>query len=208
MLGGIDAARSAFDDEPAGPRLFLVRHGETTWEAVGLVQGQSDVPQLTPLGVRQAWQSARQLAGWRIGALFSSDLRRGSATARAFGEVFNLPVVTDAHLRGRALGVVEGTPRVLLEKRRSGIDAWRVVDADVAPDGGESIRELYDRASVFVRELLAKPPTGDVVVVCHGSVVRVITAFLDGIGPDSMPWGPVGSGGVLLRTLRAPAAAA
>lgn len=197
-----------FDEKSASPRLFLVRHAESTWDAVGLVKGQSDVPQLTSLGIRQAWHSARGLAGEPVGALFSSDLGRARATALPFGEVFGLPVTIDARLRGRALGVVEGTPSVLLGPERSGVDGWRVVDADVAPDGGESIRELYERASGFVRELLAGPALGDVVVVCHGGVIRTITAFLDGIPPESMPWAPVGNGGVLSRTLRAPVPAA
>lgn len=192
------------DKELESPRIFLVRHGESTWDAVGLVRGQSDVPQLTPLGIRQSWQSARGLAGARVGALFSSDLRRASATAQAFGQVLGLPVVTDARLRGRALGIVEGTPSVLLSPDRSGVDGWRVVDADVAPDGGESIRELYTRASEFVRQLLVLPTVGDIVIVSHSGVVRVIAAFIDGTAPESMQWAPVGTGGMLSRVLYRP----
>lgn len=195
------------EDELASRRLFLVRHGESTWNAVGLVQGQADVPQLTPLGIRQARQGARGLAGARVGALYSSDLKRATATARAFSQELGLPVATDVRLRERAFGVAEGTPRVLLRADRSGVEGGLVVDADAAPEGGESIRELYHRAAAFVMDLLDQPAPGDTVAVCHGGVVRVVTALLDGVGPDSMPWAPIGNGAVLCRALRLPALA-
>ena len=195
------------EDGLANRRLFLVRHGESTWNAVGLVQGQADLPQLTPLGIRQARRSARGLAGAEVGALYSSDLKRATTTARAFSEELGLPVATDARLRERAFGVAEGTPRVLLRADRSGIVGGFVVDADAAPEGGESIRELYRRAADFVLELLARPAAGDVVIVCHGGVARVVNALLDGVGPDSMAWAPIGNGAVLCRALRVPALA-
>lgn len=193
------------EDGSEGARLFVVRHGESTWDALGLMQGQSDVPQLTTLGIRQSWETARSLAGAHVGALCSSDLRRAIATARAFSELFELPVVTDARLRERALGVAEGAPSALFGARAfgggAGIDGWRVVDADAAPEGGESVRVLYWRVGSFVQDLLGQAPEGDVVVVSHGGVVRAITALLDGIEPDSMPWVPVGPGGMLSRVL-------
>src|ERR1700734_1708086 len=51
------------------PVLWLVRHGESTWNALGLAQGHADQARLTPLGARQARYVASQLRGRPIGAL-------------------------------------------------------------------------------------------------------------------------------------------
>ena len=142
-----------------------------------------------------------------IGALFSSDLPRATETARRFNALLGLPVVPEPRLRERALGVAEGLPISQLGPDRSGLDGGRGVDADVAPPGGESIRDLYRRATGFIEELFVQPMAGDLVVVCHGGVVRVVTAWLDGVAPEAMAWSPVDNGLVVARALRAPALA-
>ncbi len=62
-----------------------------------------------------------------------------------------------------------------------------MADADAAPEGGESVRRLYERAAACAARILAAH-VGDVVLVCHGGVVRVLLAWLDNIGPDEMTW--------------------
>jgi broad specificity phosphatase PhoE len=111
----------------------------------------------------------------------------------------------DARLRERSFGAAEGGPSALLGPDRLGIDAERVVDADAAPAGGESVRQLYERASSFVRRLVACHGDGDLVVVCHGGVLCVVLAWLDGVGPDDMAWPPVANGLVVCRSLDHPA---
>jgi broad specificity phosphatase PhoE len=107
----------------------------------------------------------------------------------------------DARLRERSFGAAEGGPSALLGPDRLGIDAERVVDADAAPGGGESVRQLYERASSFVRRLVSCHGDGDLVVVCHGGVLCVVLAWLDGVGPEGMAWPPVANGLVVCRSL-------
>jgi 2,3-bisphosphoglycerate-dependent phosphoglycerate mutase len=198
------------DTEPERA-LWLVRHGESTWNALGLVQGQVGEPTLTRQGMAQARRVARQLAGHQISAVYSSDLQRAVQTAQPVAAALGLDMVQDARLRERSFGTAEGTPTRSLLLERSGIrDGW-VVDPDAAPPAGESVRDLYRRATGFVRAILqpeglrdGRP--GDVVLVAHGGVVRVVLAWIDGIEPDRMPWGPIGNGLVVRRPLfRAPA---
>ena len=194
---------------PSRRRLWLVRHGESTWNAVGWVQGQLDSPTLTQRGRRQVRRCAALLDAQRatIGAVYSSDLRRAHQSALPIARVLQLDVRLDGRLRERSLGVVEGTPSTLLDPERSGIKLDRVVDADAAPAGGESVRDLYLRATGAVADLLARHPTGDLVLVCHGGVVRVVLAWLDGVGPDDMSWPGVENALAVCRTLEVSALA-
>src|ERR1700733_5227848 len=91
------------------PTLWLVRHGESTWNVAGLAQGHDDQAELTDQGLRQAVEAAGQFRGRQVRAIFASDLRRAQQTAAAFAEVLDLPVQADARLRERSLGVLEGT---------------------------------------------------------------------------------------------------
>lgn len=191
-------------DRLAEPRrVWLVRHGESTWNSKGLVQGQRD-PGLSPIGRQQVAQCVRALAAAAPPeALYSSDLRRALESAAPIAEALGLEVRVERALRERSLGDAEGRPTAMLGPESSGVtDGW-VVDADAAPTGGESVRELYGRVVSCAARILSLH-RGDVVLVCHGGVVRVLSAWLDGIAPDQMAWPEVENGVPILR--RAPSA--
>jgi 2,3-bisphosphoglycerate-dependent phosphoglycerate mutase len=179
----------------AAPGIWLVRHGESTWNIAGLAQGHNDLAELTERGLTQASDAAWHVHDQPIRAIYASDLRRALQTAAAFSVVLGLPVFADARLRERSLGVLEGLPRAENGPSVTGLDADRVVDPDARPAGGESVRDLYRRAAGFLNELAVTidddEAAGDVVVVAHGGTVRVLTAYLNGISADQMSWGPV-----------------
>jgi broad specificity phosphatase PhoE len=191
--------------QDTAPALWLVRHGESTWNVAGLAQGQHDQAELTERGLRQASDAAWGFRDRAIRAIYASDLRRARQTAAAFAAVVGLPVFADARLRERSLGVLEGVPSAALDASVTGLDGGRVVDPDAHPAGGESVREMYQRAAAFCDELAATvgdggggsadgglpEAAGDVVVIAHGGTVRVLTAYLHGIPADQMSWGPV-----------------
>ncbi|MDA8314913.1 MAG: histidine phosphatase family protein [Actinomycetota bacterium] len=182
-------------------RLWLVRHGESTWNAAGLVQGQRD-PGLSPAGREQAARCATLLAAQtRPEVLYSSDLRRAVETAAPIAEALGLPICIEPRLRERSLGDAEGIASVLLGPRCSGVERARVADADAAPEGGESVRQLYGRVAACVAQILAAH-RGDVVLVCHGGVVRVVLAWLDGIAPEDMTWPVIENALLIQRDLR------
>jgi probable phosphoglycerate mutase len=167
--------------------LWLVRHGESTWNALGLCQGQLAGPKLTARGRRQAHRCARALRGEPIGRLVTSDLQRAVETAAPIAGLLGLDPVVDPGLRERSLGAAEGAPTEALGAERSGVAGGRVVDPDAAPAGGESVRQLYDRVVACTSEHL-RHGQGDLVLVCHGGVVRVLLAWMAGDGPDAMAW--------------------
>ena len=79
--------------------LHLVRHGESTWNTLGLAQGHNDLAELTSRGLRQAAETAARFSGHPVRALYASDLRRARQTAAAFAGVLGLPVFADGRLR-------------------------------------------------------------------------------------------------------------
>jgi len=114
------AATGATADQDTAPALWLVRHGESTWNVAGLAQGQHDQAELTERGLRQASDAARRFRDHPIRAIYASDLRRALQTAAAFAVVVGVPVFADARLRERSLGVLEGVPTTPLRPLASG----------------------------------------------------------------------------------------
>jgi probable phosphoglycerate mutase len=178
---------------PTPPALWLVRHGESTWNIAGLAQGHNDEAELTERGLRQAAEAAAQFGYRPVRAIYASDLRRAQQTAAAFAGVLGLPVQADARLRERSLGVLEGTAHKTIGPSDLGHGGGRLLDPDVRPAAGESVRDLYQRAAAFCDDVAAGlcDGSGDVLVITHGGTVRVLDAYLSGVPVDQMTWPPV-----------------
>ncbi len=187
--------------------LWLVRHGESTWNVAGLVQGHNDEAELTARGRQQAAAAAAEFRGRPVRALYASDLRRAQQTAAVFAAVLGLPVHSDTRLRERSLGVLEGQPHATINPAFYGFADGLVIDPEVKPPAGESLRDLYQRTAGFADDLAAAAPdrifgaaagdstagdsAGDVVVIAHGGSVRMLDAYLHGVPVDQMTWRPV-----------------
>jgi 2,3-bisphosphoglycerate-dependent phosphoglycerate mutase len=186
--------------ETALPALWLVRHGESTWNVAGLAQGHNDEAELTARGLRQASDAAAQFGYRPVRAIYASDLRRAQQTAAAFAAVLGLPVQADARLRERSLGILEGSSHAVIGPAETGLGDGLVIDPDTRPEGGESVRDLYRRVATFCDDLATNlvstgvspdTPPGDVLVIAHGGTVRVLDAYLHGVPVDQMTWRPV-----------------
>src|ERR1700684_3931098 len=118
-------------DPSAEPAIWLVRHGESTWNVAGLAQGHNDLAELTDRGLTQASDAAWQFRDRPIRAIYASDLRRARQTAAAFAAVVGLPVHFDARLRERCLGVLEGTAHTSISPAALGHGAGLLFDPDI-----------------------------------------------------------------------------
>jgi 2,3-bisphosphoglycerate-dependent phosphoglycerate mutase len=183
--------------------LWLVRHGESTWNTLGLAQGHCDQARLTRLGQRQAWAVAAQLRDRPVAELYASDLRRALETAAPLAEVTGLSVHPDPRLRERCLGVLEGAATTAIGPTANGLCGDQVVEPDARPEGGESLREFYRRVAGFADELASRCRTMDaervkeIAVVAHGGTLRVLNAYLRGIPVERMRWEPLSNGCIL-----------
>jgi broad specificity phosphatase PhoE len=173
--------------------LWLIRHGESTWNASGRVQGQDDSASLTKVGQRQARKLASALGTLPIGAVFSSDLRRAQETALRLADVLSVPVQLDARLRERSFGACEGSPHSVLTPELSGIANGTIVDTRARPLGGESIDDVSRRTASFISDIRCSAIESDIAVVAHGGSIRMLVAHCGSVPLVSLPWEPVGN---------------
>jgi broad specificity phosphatase PhoE len=109
--------------------LWLVRHGESTWNDLGLIQGHAEGPVLTERGRAQSRDAADALRAAAVAAIYASDLERAQQTAAFVGSTLGLPIHSERALRERCFGVFEGCPSHALGSVQSGIRDERVTDA-------------------------------------------------------------------------------
>ncbi|MDR1966595.1 MAG: histidine phosphatase family protein [Synergistaceae bacterium] len=157
-------------------RLFIVRHGETSWNAEGRFQGQQDT-ELNERGMRQSEAAARYLAGHKFDAVASSPLKRALslaemiASACGVGAVEIAPGLTEIN-HGDWEGMLSSEasarwPRIM--------DMWRSEPHTVVMpgEGGESLRSVQLRAVPAITALASKY-SGDVCVAAHDAVIKVL----------------------------------
>ncbi len=172
------------------PRLLVLRHAQSLWNAGGLFQGWSDAP-LSELGEAQAARAGRALAtvGVRPGLVACSDLARARRTAEVLAAEtgYDKPLVVDVGLREQDLGdwngltrreVEERWPAELAERRRG-----RLVDAP----GGESAAQFVARWSAALGRVgAAVCETGEevAVTVTHGGVMLALEQALGAPGRE------------------------
>jgi broad specificity phosphatase PhoE len=153
--------------------LILLRHGETEWSKAGKHTGRTDIP-LTPQGEAAAAALAPVLARRDIVAAFSSPAQRAVRTAELAGLT---DVKQDPDLWEWDYGGYEGLTTPQIQEQRPGWYLWRdgVIPGDAAHPGEtvQQVGERVDRVLARVRPLLAD---GDVALVAHGHVLRVLTA--------------------------------
>lgn len=160
--------------------LILLRHGETEWSLAGKHTGRTDIP-LTPKGEAAAAALAPMLARRDIVAVFTSPAQRAVTTASLAG-------LSDAKLEPDLwewdYGGYEGMTTSQILQARPGWYLWRdgVIPGD-AEHPGESIEQVAHRVGRLLARVVPMLPGGDVALVAHGHVLRVLTACYLMIAP-------------------------
>jgi phosphoserine phosphatase len=160
-------------------RVYLARHGETTWNLAGRYQGRRESA-LTALGIQQAFALADAMRDREIGRVVASPLVRCSATAKPTAERLNLEVELD----DRLLEIEHGTWNGRLRDEIAANDperyrAWRQSPATVSFEGGETLAQVRERWRTFAASFV---PASPALVVTHDAVVRV--ALVDILGRE------------------------
>eukprot|EP00252_Welwitschia_mirabilis_P004511 TRINITY_DN14847_c0_g1_i1.p1 TRINITY_DN14847_c0_g1~~TRINITY_DN14847_c0_g1_i1.p1 ORF type:complete len:232 (+),score=65.87 TRINITY_DN14847_c0_g1_i1:149-844(+) len=162
--------------------IFFVRHGETTHNLAGILQGQLEA-KLNELGWKQAYAVAERLAKEsKISALYSSDLKRAFDTASVIAEKCNLKVIAHPAWRERHLGKLQGLKRKeapLLEPEAFCAFVCDEGDKEI-PGGGESYNQLFSRVVTALEDIAEKHRGAKVVVVTHGGTLSAIWQFVQG----------------------------
>lgn len=166
--------------------IYIVRHGQTEWNAEGRIQGHGDSP-LTLLGREQAQAAGRALSGRPIEALYSSSLGRARATAEIIASTLRLEPQARRELRECGWGEWEGMRWEDLH-RRFGEQMQRRAENryEFRPPGGESYCDVEDRARPFIEEIRRTHPRGSIAMVAHAMINRVLVRLLLGMSRDEM----------------------
>lgn len=154
-------------------RVYLVRHGETEWNATRRAQGQADIP-LNDAGRAQAADAVAGLDGVDLVAVYSSDLSRAVDTARPIAEARGLVVETDPAFREVDQGEWEGLTTD--EIRRRWPKLWGPARHFSARPGGESPEQVQGRALAGLARTVERHPSDAVAIVSHGGTIRWLAA--------------------------------
>ncbi|MGW1530954.1 histidine phosphatase family protein [Streptomyces aureus] len=152
--------------------LVVIRHGQTEWSLSGQHAGRTDVA-LTAAGEAAASALAPRLAHRRLVAVFSSPLSRAMRTAELAGLTSATP---DPDLLEWDYGGYEGLTAEQIRESRPGWDLWRdgVVPGD-ADHPGERLAQVAARTDAVLDRIRPLLSDGDVAVVAHGHLARILT---------------------------------
>jgi broad specificity phosphatase PhoE len=163
--------------QPGGSlRLYIARHGETSWNLEHKLQGWTDIP-LDETGKRQAAALAESLKGVRLDAIYSSTLSRSRDTAQTVAGR-TMTVKSLDSLRERNYGHYQGGSDTAPEYLRRS-DSW-----DDRLDDGESLNQLLARAREGLQQIRREHPTGNVLIVGHRITNQMMLRALFDLTPE------------------------
>ena len=156
--------------------LYLIRHGQSQWNLENRFTGWKDID-LSPIGVEEAIKAGKQLKGKKIDVAFTSTLIRAQHTLDIVLKecgLKDIPVFKNAALNERAYGNLEGLNKAETAKKYGDeqVHIWRR-SFDVAPPGGESLKDTYNRViPYFVNTILP--------------YLKALEMFLENLSPEEI----------------------
>ena len=164
-------------------RLYIIRHGETSWNLKKKLQGQRDI-MLNENGIKLAQATARGMKDVDIDLIISSPLLRAKETAGLLMPQRALPMITDRRITEMCFGAWEGEAMfesdVIPEEYRN-----RFVNDPMhcmTPPGGETFQQVLDRTADFYNWLVGNEAyqNANILISTHGAASRCLLAAVDG----------------------------
>ncbi|NLM06032.1 MAG: histidine phosphatase family protein [Tissierellia bacterium] len=166
--------------------LYLTRHGETDWNTKKILQGKKDSP-LTEKGIADLLVLRDEIRNIDFLEIYSSPLGRAKETARILN-LHNKEIILDPDLEEMGYGPWEGVPRDFLRERygENFDNYFYRPELYVPVGGGEPFEKLFIRVDRALGRLRERSREGDILVVSHGVVIRMIYLILDGCGIEDL----------------------
>ena len=167
--------------------IYIVRHGETVWNAKNLLQGSTDI-ELNENGRALAGETGENLESVYFDKIYSSPLIRAYETACLIRGHRNIPIIRDERLRELCFGVNEG--KNMLELLKNEVDPFRYLfkrpDLYQAPVRGETLEHVCERAAEFMKEIIEPQEIGTerIMLVAHGALNKAIMCHIRQHGTD------------------------
>ncbi|MBS3907681.1 MAG: histidine phosphatase family protein [Syntrophaceae bacterium] len=161
-------------------KIYIARHGETTWNAEGRIQGWSD-PGLSPLGYAQSLALFEHLKTRPLGAVYSSDLQRSYLTAQPIARHLGLPILRQTELKEIGFGILEGKNLFQFDEELK--QEWNRFKDDrfsYRIPGAENYTDVANRLTPFMERILQQHEGEEILIVGHRVVNRLLIGMFLG----------------------------
>ena len=160
-------------------KIYVTRHGQTEWNALGKLQGRKDI-ELNEVGIEQAEKLKNKLKNEKIDLIISSSLKRARETAKIINKEFNVDIFEDRRLIERGYGDLEGITKIELKemkKKDSRIDEACNYIKNISMYNMETMQDLCKRIYEFLDEITQKYKNKNILLVTHGSASIPIKCY-------------------------------
>ncbi len=165
-------------------KIYVARHGETTWNAIGRAQGRSD-PDLSPKGYAQSRVLLERVKDRPISAIYTSTLKRSIQTAVPIAEHLGLPIRQQSELDEIALGIMEGVTFDEIDgKIRTEWERFRENRLTYRIPGAENYADVSNRVKPFEERVLKDHEGQEILIVAHRGVNRMLVGLLLEMTPE------------------------
>ncbi|MEC5146328.1 2,3-bisphosphoglycerate-dependent phosphoglycerate mutase [Chitinophaga sp. 212800010-3] len=172
-------------------KLILIRHGQSQWNLENRFTGWKDID-ITDAGKEEARKAGIELKGEKIDIAFTSTLIRAQHTLDIVlveSGLQSVPVIKDKALNERSYGNLEGLNKADTAAKygEEQVHIWRR-SFDVAPPGGESLKDTYNRVVPYFMDIIYPYliQGKNVLIVAHGNSLRALVMFLDQLSPEEI----------------------
>lgn len=160
-------------------KILITRHGQTDWNVLGKIQGQTDI-ELNDNGRQQAKETGELIKNENIDIIITSPLKRAKETAKIINENFNVTIIEDNRLMERNFGKSEGLTkddrRKLKEINPEVNDVWNY-NKNIDFNGMETMQDFCNRIYKFLDEIINKYRDKNILIVTHGGVSVPIKCY-------------------------------
>ena len=164
-------------------KIYAIRHGLTELNKRGILNGRLD-ESLAPEGIEQAELAAQSIPA-SITHIYTSSLTRAKQTAEIINKKVFLPVTFHDELREVHFGKLTGMSWETIESGEELKSKHRSVQYDYSPEG-ESADAVKNRVSLFLREISKNHTDGEILIVTHGGIIRVLQKIVNNKPDDKI----------------------
>jgi broad specificity phosphatase PhoE len=178
---------------------YLIRHGETESNLKRIYAGWNK-EELTIKGRNQIVDLAKRLTSLEIDQIYTSPIKRALQTAQIIGYFLKITPIVEERLKELRLGIWQGMHED--EVARQYPEEWKIWNtrpAELVLDGRETLHELLERVLSGLQRIAAAENKGNVAVITHVAVIRVLQLYFGGRSLNDYRKLPVPANGCVLE---------
>ncbi|MBB6447676.1 histidine phosphatase family protein [Bacillus benzoevorans] len=161
--------------------LYIVRHGETEWNAAERIQGRLD-SRLTEKGRSYAKRLGERLKDTEFTRIIASPSQRTLETAQLLRGERDIPVIQDERIMEMAMGPWQGMTKAEIRLQYPNEYDWFMSRPELYQNiGAETFFDMKERAEKFLAEMRNGTLNGNVLVVSHGLLIKALFAIFKGV---------------------------